>query len=240
MSVFAIADLHLPGGSGINKSMDIFGPRWCGHKSKLERSWRAVVSPTDTVVIAGDISWAMTLDDAKPDLLFLDSLPGKKIIIEGNHDFWWQTSSKLDAFFTENGIKTISPLRADAIAADGFVICGTRGWFSSESAQPPALDADYEKIARREASRLSASIGAGLALTGGDKAPLRVFLHFPATFGGESCAPIMDVLRERGISRVYFGHVHGNYAYPSTYEAGGMLHCSVAADYLGFVPRLVE
>ncbi len=239
MSVFAISDLHLPGGSGINKTMDIFGPRWRDHVSKLERSWRAVVSPTDTVVVAGDISWAMTLGDAKPDLLFLESLPGRKVIIEGNHDYWWQTASKLDAFFAENGIKTVMALRAGAEAADGLVICGTRGWFSSESAMSPAINADYGKIARREAMRLSASIDAGLRLTGGDVSPLRVFLHFPAIFGGESCRPIADVLRARGIGHVYFGHVHGNYAYPSTYEAGGLLHSSVAADYLGFVPRLV-
>lgn len=239
MSVFAISDLHLPGGAGINKSMNIFGPRWQNHTSRLESSWRACIGGTDTVVVAGDISWAMTLTDARDDLLFLDSLPGRKIIIEGNHDYWWQTTSKLDAFFTENGIKTIKPLRADAVMADGLAICGTRGWFSSEAAQCASYDADYEKIARREASRLRASIDAALALTGGDTAPLRVFLHFPASFGGEECTPIMETLRERGISRVWFGHVHGSYSYPSAYEAGGIMHCATAADYLGFAPRLI-
>lgn len=239
MSVFAIADLHLPGGAGINKSMDVFGPRWQDHSARIEKMWRAVVGEGDTVVVAGDISWAMMLCDAKDDLLFLDSLPGEKIILEGNHDYWWPTASKLEAFFADSGIKTIRPLRGGAFLRDGIVICGTRGWFGSESAQSRAFDTDYDKLSRREAGRLRASIEAGLALTGGDTSPIRVFLHFPAHFGGEECSPVMDTLRDCGISRIYFGHIHGNYSYPRTYEAGGIEHCAIAADYLGFTPRLV-
>lgn len=239
MSVFAISDLHLPGGKNINKSMDVFGPRWRDHASRLSSSWRAVVSESDTVIVAGDISWAMTLPDAKSDLLLLDSLPGEKIILEGNHDYWWPTASKLAAFMGDNGIKTICPLRGCAYERDGIVICGTRGWFSTEAAQSKSFDADHEKLMRREAERLRVSIVEGLSLTGGDPAPLRVFLHFPAAFGGEVCDPIMDVLHEYGIRRVYFGHIHGFYDYARTYEFLGIEHCGTAADYLGFIPRLV-
>ena len=239
MAVFTISDLHLPGGGAINKSMDMFGPRWRGHVSRIESSWRAVVSDSDTVVVAGDISWAMTLDDAKGDLLFLDSLPGQKIIIEGNHDYWLPTLSKLNAFFESSDIRTLTMLRGSAFERDGLIICGTRGWFSSESAQNKAFDADYEKLSHREAERLRSSIEAGLAISGGDTTPLRVFLHFPADFGGELCEPVMSVLHEYNIRRVYFGHVHGTYSYPRTYESGGIEYCATAADYLEFTPRLV-
>lgn len=239
MSVFAIADLHLPGGAGINKSMDVFGPRWRDHTVRIKKSWCDVVGAGDTVVVAGDISWAMTLDDVKDDLLFLDSLPGEKIILEGNHDYWWPTAAKLEAFFSDVGIKTITLLRGGAFFRDGIAICGARGWFGSESAQNRRFDTDYDKLSRREAGRLRISIDAALALTGGDPSLIRAFFHFPACFGGEECAPVMDTLRGCGIRRIYFGHVHGTYSYPRTYEAGGIEHCAIAADYLGFTPRLV-
>lgn len=243
MSVFAVSDLHLPGGNVINKSMDMFGPRWHEHVSRIEKGWRSVVGDGDTVVVGGDISWAMTLDDARDDLLFLDSLPGKKIIFEGNHDYWWPTNAKLLKFFAENGITTVKLLRGTSYERDGIVICGTRGWFAEDSADMRTHAGDvveHEKLVRREAGRLRTSIDAGLALTGGDPAPLRAFLHFPAAFGRETCEPILDVLRETRVPRVYFGHIHGFYDYARTFEAHSVSHCAMAADYLGFVPRLVR
>ncbi len=239
MSVFAISDLHLSGGGSINKSMDLFGEKWRGHVSRIEREWRAVVSAGDTVVVGGDISWAMTLDDVREDLHFIDSLPGEKIIIEGNHDYWWPTSAKLKAFLKAEDIKTIRPLSGSAFLRDGIVICGTRGWFFSSESQKKAFDADYDRVASRETRRLTSSIEAGLSLSGGNSSSLRVFLHFPAAFSGEYCAPLMNVLRSYSIRRVYFGHIHGTYSYPLTYEAGGIEHCTTAADYLAFVPRIV-
>ena len=239
MAVFAISDLHLPGGRNINKSMDMFGPRWRDHKRRIEASWRAVVGAGDTVVVAGDLSWAMSLEDASCDLHFIDSLPGEKIIIEGNHDYWMPTLSKLNAFFDSENIRTLRVLRGNAFERDGVVICGTRGWFSSEAVQKRAFDTDYEKLSRREAERLRASVESGLALTCGDPSPLRVFLHFPADFGGEVCFPLTEVLRTYHIHRVYFGHIHGTYAYPRTYESRGIEYCGTAADYLEFTPRLV-
>ncbi len=241
MSVFAISDLHLPGGGNIHKTMDVFGETWRGHVSRIEREWRAVVGENDAVVVGGDISWAMTLDDARDDIRFLDALPGEKYILEGNHDFWWPSASKLKAFFKAENITTVHPLSGGAVLVDGLAICGTRGWFSSEEAQKKSLPAaEYDRVCLREARRLSTGIEAALGLCGGDAGAVRVFLHFPAVFGDECCLPIVDVLRRYGVRRVYFGHVHGKGAFPLTFEACGIEHCATSADRLGFLPRLVS
>ena len=126
MSLFAIADTHLS--FGTDKPMDIFGG-WSDYTERLGKNWRAVVSDDDTVVIAGDISWAMKLEEAKADFSFLDSLTGKKLIIKGNHDYWWQTKKKLDLFLTENGFDTIEILFNNAYRVGDFTVCGSRGWF---------------------------------------------------------------------------------------------------------------
>ena len=107
MSVFAISDLHLSLNSSTNKSMEVFGRRWQGYVNKLENNWRALVSEEDTVILAGDISWALSTEEAKEDFRFLHELPGKKIIGKGNHDFWWQTMNKLSAFKEQNGFSDI-------------------------------------------------------------------------------------------------------------------------------------
>ena len=240
MSVFAIADLHLPGGGSINKSMDMFGPRWQDHKNRICKNWSAVVSDSDTVVVGGDISWAMTLGDVLDDLRFLDSLPGEKIILEGNHDFWWTTTSKLEAFFSSNDITSIRILRGNAYLRDGIAVCGTRGWFSTEAAQNRTFDTNYDKLIRREAERLRASVTEALALVNGDASRLRAFTHFPVAFGGDACIPMLDVLHVAGVTQLYFGHIHGVYDYPLTYEYGGVYHSGIAADYLSFTPRLVR
>jgi len=239
VSVFAISDLHLSGGESINKSMDMFGPRWLNHASKIIKTWRSLITDSDTVVIPGDISWAMTLDDAIADLSVIDSLPGLKIIGKGNHDFWWTTISKMNRALASAGIKTIRFLQGNAFNADGLVICGARGWFFSSSDQPDIFETDYEKIVLREASRLRSSIAAGLKISGGDPAPLRVFLHFPAVLLGEVCEPILTVLLETGVRRVYYGHIHGNVSVPRSFESQGVTFTIISADYLNFTPVLV-
>ena len=239
MSVFAISDLHLSGGNTINKSMDIFGSRWCDHTSKIIKTWRSVVADSDTVVIPGDISWAMTLDDAIADLSIIDSLPGLKIIGKGNHDFWWTTITKMNKALESSGIKTIRFLHGNAFDAGGIVICGARGWFFSSNDQPEIFDTDCEKIVLREASRLRSSIASGLRISGGDPTPLRVFLHFPAVLFGEVCEPILSVLKETGIRRVYYGHIHGNTAIPRSFELQGITFSIISADYLNFTPVIV-
>ncbi len=158
--LFVMADTHLS--FSADKPMDIFGSRWRSYMKKIEARWRETVTERDTVIIPGDVSWAMTLKEAEQDLLFLESLPGQKIISKGNHDFWWSTAKKLEEFFLENGVHTIHLLYNNAFLLGDRVICGSRGWFSDEKAAPD--DTDYRKIVTRECQRLAMSLDAGLTL----------------------------------------------------------------------------
>ena len=236
MSLFAISDLHLSTNEDTGKSMEVFGPRWKDYVSKLEKNWRAVVTEEDTVVISGDISWAMTMDEASHDIGFIESLPGKKIISKGNHDFWWTTMSKMRTFFEQNKISTISILHNNAFESDGFIICGTRGWFNDESQQNTVGEVDYKKIVNREAMRLRMSIEAGLGLKGERNAEILVFLHFPPIFGDFVCRELIDVLKEYDIKRCFFGHIHGNYYMSRITEFEGIRFTMIASDYLNFAP----
>ena len=149
MSIFAIGDTHLS--FSCDKPMDIFRG-WDDYVERLEKNWRAIVTDDDTVVIAGDISWAMKLYEAKEDFTFLENLPGRKIIMKGNHDYWWQTKKKLDEFIKENGFNTIDIMFNNAFRVGDYAICGSRGWFYDAE-----KDADM-KVLRREAGRLQMSI----------------------------------------------------------------------------------
>ena len=164
MSIFAIADLHLSTGAGIDKSMEVFGKRWRGYTEKIRRNWEASVGADDTVVIPGDISWAMRLEDALSDLEFLNRLPGRKLIGKGNHDFWWTTASKMKAFFAEHGLSSLHILYNNAYLAEGRVLCGTRGWFLDERQQNTVGTPDYARVAQREVVRLRLSLDAAAAL----------------------------------------------------------------------------
>lgn len=233
MSLFALSDTHL---SLYNdKPMDIFGNRWHNYTDKLEKGWKAVVTDNDTVVVAGDISWANSTQEAKQDLLFLDNLPGKKIISKGNHDFWWSTLAKLSTFFEENGIRSIELLHNNAFITENHVICGSRGWFNDEKSQPK--ETDYTKIVLREAGRLALSLSAGDALDP-TKEKL-VFLHFPPVYRGYVCREIIDVLKKHDVRKVYYGHIHGVYDLPSEVEYDGITFTITSADYLNFVPLLL-
>lgn len=240
MAVFAISDPHLPGGEPEAKSMTVFGERWHDYIVRLEKNWCAVVSATDTVILPGDISWAATLDEALGDLAFIDSLPGKKLIGKGNHDFWWSTLSKMRVFLRENGIYSIDFLQNNAYAVEDIVVCGTRGWFFDASDQADIYDTDHEKLVAREACRLELSIKEGLKLSGGESSVLRVFLHFPAVFGGEECSSLVRVLEQYGITDVYYGHVHSPTPPPPVISHRGIRYHSVASDALGFTPILVR
>lgn len=240
MSVFAISDPHLPGGEKINKSMSVFGSRWVDHKNRIEKNWRTLVTDADTVIIPGDISWAMTLDDAIADLAFIDSLPGKKIIGKGNHDFWWSTLSKMKKALLSAGIHSIEFLQNNAFSVEDFIICGTRGWFMEASSQSDIFDTDYEKLANREASRLSLSIEEGLKLSGGDPASLRVFLHFPAVLGYDTSPEIFEVLEKYSIEKIYFGHIHDPSQKTGSFVFRDKTFTCVSADMLGFMPLLVR
>lgn len=236
MSLYAISDLHLSINENTGKSMEVFGPRWKDYVYKLEKNWRAVVTDEDTVVIPGDISWAMTMEEAGKDIGFIDSLPGRKIISKGNHDFWWTTMSKMNNFFEQNNIGTISILHNNAFESDGFIICGSRGWFNDESQQNTVGDVDYKKIVNREAARLRMSIEEGLKLEGDRDAEILVFLHFPPVYGDFVCRELIDVLKEYNIKRCFFGHIHGNYYMNRSTEYEGIRFTMIASDYLNFAP----
>ena len=220
--------------------MSVFGSRWNDHKSRIEKNWSMLVNENDTVIIPGDISWAMTLDDAISDLLFLDSLPGKKIIGKGNHDFWWSSVSKMKKALSAANINSIEFLQNNAFVAEDFVICGTRGWFMDSSSQADIFETDHEKLAKREAARLTLSIEEGLKLSGGDTSPLRVFLHFPAVLGYDTSPEILFVLEKYSIERIYFGHIHDPLQKTGSFVFRDKTFTCVSADMLGFTPYLVR
>ena len=225
MALFALSDTHLS--IKVNKPMDVFGFRWDRHQERIRDNWTEAVTVNDTVVIPGDISWGIDFDEAEYDLRFLNELPGKKIIMKGNHDYWWNTVSKMNKFFEGKNFDTISILNNNAIEAGGRIICGTRGWYPDDKS--PA-DSDFEKIVKREAGRLKKY--------GEDKQPI-VFTHFPIVFGDYICAPLMDVLHEYGVTDCFYGHIHGVYDIPPTFCFDNIRFTIVSADYLNFKPLLI-
>lgn len=232
MALYVIADLHLS--EGADKPMDVFGEAWANHKERLEQAWRETVTDDDTVVIPGDISWGMRFDNTEKDLLFIHSLPGRKIIGKGNHDYWWNTLTKLNAFKARLGADSIDFLFNNAYLADGKVICGTRGWFTDTSYGP-----EDEKIVLREAGRLRRSLKEGrrLAVNGEE---LLVFLHYPPAFGGVRCQPIAELLWEFDIKRCYYGHLHGISSQLTEKSCGKTDLFLIAADALAFTPLHID
>ena len=228
MALYAIADLHLS--LGANKPMDVF-EGWQGYVAKLEQHWCRIVKEEDTVVIAGDISWAMKLEETQKDFQFLNSLPGKKLLLKGNHDYWWSTKSKIDTYFTANGFDSLQIVHNNSYAVGEFGVCGTRGWLYNA-----ASDEDI-KIVKREVGRLNASIDHALAQ---GLQPI-VFLHYPPVYDGMVCKEILEVLLSRGIRKCYFGHIHGTQASKRavTGEYQGIELHLISCDYLGFAPLCV-
>ena len=238
MALYAISDTHLSGAA--DKPMDIFGDRWKCYTEQLVEGWEALVGEDDTVVLAGDISWAMSIEEALPDLRLIDSLPGKKLIAKGNHDFWWATGAKLNAAVEENGFSTLKFLYNNSYLAEGFRICGSRGWFPDKKAAPSGTD--FQKIVARECARIALSVRSEpipLDDTPPD-APTLLFLHFPPAFGDVVCRPIVDTLHSLEIDRCFFGHIHGVYDVPPEYDFEGIRLSMTSADYLHFYPLLIR
>lgn len=225
MALYVIGDTHLS--LSVDKPMEVFSG-WDRYEQRLQEQWCSLVTEQDTVVIPGDVSWAMSLEQAKEDFAFLNALPGRKLLLKGNHDYWWTTRRKMDAFLAENGFDSIRFVHNDAVAVDNCVaVCGTRGWFYDAEE-----DAD-QKILLREVGRLRTSVKAAVdtGLT-----PI-VFLHYPPVWGGQVCEPFLQVLREFGVTRCYYGHVHGpgiRQAFNGVYN--GISLQLASADALKFVP----
>lgn len=232
MSLFVMSDTHLS--LHVDKPMDVFGSRWQNYHERIREEWNGTVSSGDTVVITGDVSWGMNLDEALEDFLFLEELPGYKLLGKGNHDYWWDTVKKMTAFLDSHGIGTLGFLYNNSYDADGITVCGSRGWFNDQKSAPG--DSDYAKIVNREALRLELSIADGIKKY--NRTPV-VFLHFPPVFKNYICTDIIDVLHKYGITRCFYGHIHGVYDTPPSYEYEGITFTITSADYLSFRPLQV-
>ena len=225
MALFVMGDLHLSLSS--DKSMDIFGG-WENYVERIKENWNREVSPEDTVVVPGDISWAMSLKEAVADFSYIHELPGRKIILKGNHDYWWTTAAKMNNFLAENGFDSIFILHNNHYAYENYGICGTRGWINDDSEPADA------KVLAREAQRLETSIAsaenAGLE-------PL-VFLHYPPLYGNEYNPDLLEVMYRHNIKRCWYGHIHGKKGHQNAVngERDGIVFQLVSADEVQFCP----
>ena len=224
MALYAIGDLHLCLGAA--KPMDLFGGNWVGYMDKLTEGF-SEITPDDTTVLLGDLSWALGLDQAKEDFAWINSIPGKKIILKGNHDYWWSTASKFQQFCIQNDFSDMHILNNNHFVYDDWAICGTRGWFYEEQ----RCGEHDEKVFKRELLRLEASLKEA-----GERRKL-VFLHYPPKYKGYECEEILTLFDKYQVSRCYYGHLHG----PSHGLAmeglwGGVEYKLVSSDYLNFKP----
>ena len=240
MAIFTIADLHLSTLDSTNKSMEVFGKRWTDYIHKLESNWKRLIDNNDTVIIPGDISWALSLEEAISDLKFIDSLPGKKILGKGNHDFWWCTMKKHREIFEKHDIKTIDFLFNNAFETEDIIVAGTRGWYYDEDAANAPDNADFAKLTNREQLRLRTSLNFANSLKSNlPEKEIVVFMHFPPYWNGKASENIIAVLKEYGIRRIYYGHIHGNYTVPPVFEYDGIEMNIISSDYLDFIPKIV-
>ena len=229
MAVYTIADLHLSLDG--KKPMDVF-PGWNDYVSRLTKNWNALVTPQDTVVIAGDISWAMKLEDADLDFAYLDRLPGKKLLLKGNHYYWWSTRKKIETYLTDRGFSTLSIVHNSAVPVGEIAVCGTRGWLYN--AETP----EDQKIVNREVGRLTTSLKEAESL---GLRPV-VFLHYPPLYDDQRCEEILNVLKEWNIRDCYFGHIHGSQAAKRAVvgEYSGIKMHLISCDTVQFTPVLVR
>ena len=227
MALYAIGDLHLC--LGAPKPMDVFGGAWIGYMDKLQQGL-SVIGPDDTTVLLGDLSWALDLPSSRADFAWINDIPGRKIILKGNHDYWWSTASKFQKFCDEYGFENQFILNNNHYEYEGWAICGTRGWFFEEERSSQ----HDEKVFKRELIRLEASLKSA-----GDL-PKLVFLHYPPRYKGYECREILDLLQRYEVKRCFYGHLHG----PSQKLAmEGLVEGTefrlVSADYLNFNPYKV-
>lgn len=224
MALYTIGDLHLS--LAKDKPMDVFGSEWKNHTEKLRENF-AALQAEDLTVLCGDLSWGMGLEETLPDFLFVDALPGKKILLKGNHDFWWTTAAKTKRFFAEHGIETIDVLNNNFFTYGDFALCGTRGWFYEEE-----TGGEHDKkIMRREIMRLETSLKAA-----GDREKL-VFLHYPPLYQNYRCEEILALLKEHNVRLCCYGHIHGKgcrSAFTGWHD--GTEYKLVSADAVNFSP----
>ena len=224
MALYAIGDLHLC--LGAPKPMDIFGGAWVGYMEKLKEGM-SVITEQHTVVLLGDLSWALDLEEAAEDFSWINQIPGRKIILKGNHDYWWSTAAKFDKFCDTQGFQDMHVLNNNFYEYTDIAICGTRGWFFEENRSGE----HDEKVFKRELGRLETSLKAA-----GEKQKI-VFLHYPPRYKGYECTEILDLLKAYGVRQCFYGHLHGpSHALAQEGQWDGIEFRLVAADKLQFVP----
>ena len=227
MALYAIGDLHLC--LGAPKPMDIFGGAWVGYMEKLYKGM-SVITPEDTTVLMGDLSWALDLPSSAADFAWINQIPGRKIILKGNHDYWWSTAAKFNKFCQEHGFENMFLLNNNSYDYGEYAICGTRGWFFEEERSGQ----HDEKVFKRELIRLEASLKAA-----GQKHKY-VFLHYPPRYKGYECPEILALLEKYEVRRCFYGHLHGGshkLAMEGLWDGVDFRLC--AADYLNFAPYKV-
>lgn len=224
MAFYALGDLHLSFSS--EKPMDIFGSRWENHVEQIGTNWSRVVAPDDVVLLPGDISWAMALDRAAPDLQFIAQLPGRKVMIRGNHDYWWHSIGKVRSILHSS----MTAIQNDAVTLDGVTVCGTRGWLLPS--HPKFTDED-EKIYQREIERLKLSLKSASA----SGLPIVAMLHYPPMTDLDHSTPFTKLFEEFGVNVCVYGHLHGNaHRYRVEGVKNGVTYMLVSADFINFQP----
>ena len=226
MALYAIGDLHLS--LTANKSMEVFGEAWRDYVNRIETSLSALTAE-DTLLLAGDTSWGIDMAEAEADFRFLDRFPAKKLLLKGNHDYWWSTVNKMNGFFAEKGMNSFDFLHNNCHFYGDYALCGTRGWFQEENQKPP--DA---KVLNREVMRLETSLRAA-----GER-PILCFLHYPPLYQGYECPEILALLKKYRVRACFYGHLHGPVIRRRFEgERDGTSFSLISADYLGFVPKKI-
>lgn len=229
MALYAIGDLHLSLGS--DKPMDVFGGRWESYVDKIKEGFSGLMA-SDTCVLCGDISWGMSLEESRDDFKFISALPGKKLILKGNHDYWWSTAAKTQKFFESNMISNIAILSNNCFRFGDLAVCGTRGWFFEEETGT----AHDKKILAREVLRLEASLKAA------GQAPEKIcFLHYPPVYRNYVCREIIDLMKQYGVKNCWYGHIHSHgHRSAVTGDFEGISYHMVSADFVDFKPVKVN
>ncbi len=230
MAIFAISDLHLSLGG--DKPMDVFGAKWDNYEERMRENWNKVVTDDDLVVIPGDISWAMYLQDTEKDFSYINGLKGQKLILRGNHDYWWTTLNKMEEYVREKEFNTIHFLKNSGFLWDDTAICGTRGWTIAHSGS----SSEDKKIYERERQRIVLSLEDASRLNA--KRILAAF-HFPpidATGNG-----FLDILKNYGVEECLYGHLHADsHRTAAQGDFDGIRLRLVSCDYLGFMPICIQ
>ena len=230
MALYAISDLHLS--FGTNKPMNIFGSKWENYTEKLKINWQSVVKTDDVVIIPGDISWAMYMEDSYEDFKFINSLNGTKLIMKGNHDYWWTTVSKMQKYFEENEFTSIEILNHNAYMYNDTAICGTRGWIFP----PENSIGEDKKIFEREKIRLVLSLEEAKSKNPDE---IIVAMHYPPLGDGNN--DFVNIMKEYSVTRCIYGHLHGS-SHANAVEGvkDGIQFNLVSCDYMNFNPLFLK